>query len=145
MRNLAVVVTTLALLFGATSAQAQNRFKDCAAQWNTMKEAKQTEGKSYREFQKGCLSKASQLSKEAGASDIKTDKPKKKRAAKAKSDQPKSDQAKKSSPGREAATARRRECSAEWKADKAAGKVADGMKWPKYWSACNTRKKGAAA
>jgi hypothetical protein len=133
------------VFFAGSSAQAQSRFKDCAAQWNALKEAKQTEGKSYREFQKGCLSKASELSKEAGASDIKTDKPKKKRTAKAKSDQPKSDRARKISPGREAATARRRECSAEWKADKAAGKIADGMKWPKYWSACNTRKKGVAA
>jgi len=145
MNFLVVAIVAVFSVLAATSAQAQNRFKDCAAQWNTMKEAKQTEGKSYREFQKGCLPKSSELAKEAGASDIKTDKPKKKRTAKAKSDQPKSDQAKKSSPGREAAATRRRECSAEWKADKAAGKVADGMKWPKYWSACNTRKKSAAA
>jgi hypothetical protein len=145
MNYVAVAIIAAFSFLAATSAQAQNRFKDCAAQWNTMKEAKQTEGKNYREFQKSCLSKASELSREAGAGDIKSDKPKKKRTAKAKSDQPKFDQAKKSSPGREAATARRRECSAEWKADKAAGKVADGMKWPQYWSACNTRKKGAAA
>jgi hypothetical protein len=145
MNYVAVAIVAAFSFLTATSVQAQNRVKDCAAQWNALKEAKQTEGKSYREFQKGCLAKASQLSKDAGASDIKSDKPKKKRTAKAKSDTPESAPAKKSSPGREAATARRRECSAEWKADKAAGKVADGMKWPKYWSACNTRKKGAAA
>ena len=38
--------------------------------------------------------------------------------------------------------ARQKECGAEWKADKAAGKTG-GLTWPKYWSACNTRKKAA--
>ena len=53
----AAMIAAFALLFFAgSSAQAQNRFKDCAAQWNALKEAKQTEGKSYREFRKGCLS-----------------------------------------------------------------------------------------
>ena len=33
-------------------------------------------------------------------------------------------------------------CSAEWKQAKAGGKVEAGMKWPKFWSACNTRLKG---
>ncbi|HEX2727960.1 MAG TPA: hypothetical protein VHN20_19220 [Beijerinckiaceae bacterium] len=40
---------------------------------------------------------------------------------------------------------RQRRCAAEWKAAKAAGKVEAGMKWPKYWSACNARLKGTAA
>jgi hypothetical protein len=43
--------------------------------------------------------------------------------------------------GREAMIARERACGAEWKADKAAGKIQEGMKWPQYWSACNKRKK----
>ena len=34
-------------------------------------------------------------------------------------------------------------CGAEWKADKAAGKVPAGQKWPQYWSECNKRKKAA--
>ena len=37
--------------------------------------------------------------------------------------------------------ARERACGAEWKAEKAAGKIPVGMKWPQYWSACNKRKK----
>ena len=49
------------------------------------------------------------------------------------------------SEGRAAATERQRACGAEWKADKAAGKIQKGMKWPQYWSACNKRKKGQAA
>lgn len=36
---------------------------------------------------------------------------------------------------------RQKACGAEWKADKAAGKIEPGMKWPKFWSACNTRMK----
>jgi hypothetical protein len=37
--------------------------------------------------------------------------------------------------------ARERACAADWKADKAAGRIAVGMKWPHYWSECNKRKK----
>ena len=49
----------------------------------------------------------------------------------------------KMSAGRQAAVERQRACGAEWKADKEAGKVAAGITWPKYWSACNKRKKAA--
>ncbi|MGO4388561.1 hypothetical protein AB4Y85_13590 [Microvirga sp. 2YAF29] len=41
-----------------------------------------------------------------------------------------------------AARERMTKCSAEWKEAKAGGKVEPGMKWPKFWSACNTRLKG---
>jgi hypothetical protein len=44
--------------------------------------------------------------------------------------------------GQMAARERQRKCAAEWKTAKAGGKVADGMKWPKFWSQCNTRLKG---
>jgi hypothetical protein len=37
---------------------------------------------------------------------------------------------------------RQKKCGAEWKAAKKAGKIAKGMKWPQYWSACNKRLKG---
>ncbi|MGD0024162.1 MAG: hypothetical protein ABSC37_05965 [Xanthobacteraceae bacterium] len=43
--------------------------------------------------------------------------------------------------GRQTFFARERACAADWKADKAAGKIAAGMKWPKYLSECNKRKK----
>jgi hypothetical protein len=46
--------------------------------------------------------------------------------------------------GQLAARERQKKCGAEWKAAKAAGKVDKGMTWPKYWSACNKRLKGAA-
>ncbi len=38
---------------------------------------------------------------------------------------------------------RQKKCGAEWKEAKAAGKVEKGMKWSKYWSACNKRLKEA--
>jgi len=40
---------------------------------------------------------------------------------------------------------RQKKCGAEWKEAKAAGKTEKGMTWPKYWSACNKRRKEAAA
>jgi len=41
-----------------------------------------------------------------------------------------------------AARERLTKCSAEWKQAKAGGKIEPGMKWPKFWSACNARLKG---
>lgn len=53
--------------------------------------------------------------------------------------------ARKMSPGLAAARERQKKCGAEWREAKAAGKVEKGMKWPKYWSACNKRLKEAGA
>ena len=44
-------------------------------------------------------------------------------------------------PGQLAARERLKKCGAEWREAKAAGKIEKGMKWPKYWSACNKRLK----
>jgi len=46
-------------------------------------------------------------------------------------------------PGMIASHERLKKCGAEWKEAKAAGKIEKGMKWPKYWSACNKRLKTA--
>ena len=51
--------------------------------------------------------------------------------------------AKKPTDPQEAEHARERACAADWKAEKAAGKVPAGMTWPKYWSECDKRKKAA--
>jgi hypothetical protein len=45
------------------------------------------------------------------------------------------------SPAMQAMHDRQRQCGQQWKADKAAGKIPAGQKWPQYWSACNTRMK----
>ncbi len=44
-----------------------------------------------------------------------------------------------------AARERQKKCAAEWKSAKAGGSVASGMRWPKFWSACNARLKGNSA
>jgi hypothetical protein len=49
------------------------------------------------------------------------------------------------SAGQLAARERAKKCGAEWQEAKAAGKIEKGMKWPKYWSACNKRLKAAGA
>ena len=48
------------------------------------------------------------------------------------------------SAGRQAMLARERACGAEWKAKKVELRKANpGLKWPQYWSECNTRMKAA--
>ena len=49
------------------------------------------------------------------------------------------------SAGQMAARERQKKCAAEWKTAKEAGKVEAGMKWPKFWSQCNTRLKAEKA
>ena len=43
-----------------------------------------------------------------------------------------------------AASERRKKCGVEWKEAKAAGKT-EGLKWPKFYSQCNSRLKGSSA
>lgn len=69
-------------------------------------------------------------------------------ARKAKSEERKKARAERkasASQARAALRERQKQCGAEWKEARAAGKVDKFMTWPKYWSACNTRLKGKAA
>ncbi|MFL4979963.1 MAG: hypothetical protein ACJ8FV_15930 [Xanthobacteraceae bacterium] len=133
MKPHAIVISCALALFSLVVAgpvHAQSRMKACADEWKTMKAANQTAGKKYRDFQKECLARG------AGAPGASTATgPAVIPAGEAK--------ATKGGGGREAARARQRACGEEWRAEKAAGKVAAGMKWPKYWSECNKRKKAA--
>jgi hypothetical protein len=45
------------------------------------------------------------------------------------------------SPAQAAMYARERQCGAQYRADKAAGKLPAGQTWPQSWSACNKRMK----
>lgn len=47
-------------------------------------------------------------------------------------------------PAQLATRKRQTACAAEWRSDKAAGKISQGQKWPQYWSACNKRLKAAS-
>lgn len=48
------------------------------------------------------------------------------------------------SAGLKAWHARQKQCGAEWKAAKAAGKIEKNQTWPKYLSECNKRLKAAS-
>ena len=117
--------------------------KECAAQWKDMKAANQTAGMKYRDFSKQCMSgEAAPAAETAPATGTAPATAAPAPAAPPSAGTtPAAAPAVKPSPGHEAMVARERTCGAEWKADKAAGKIQEGMKWPQYWSACNKRKK----
>ena len=124
-----IVVAALASAAALAPVAAQAKtLKECAAQWDQMKAANQTGGMKYRDFTKQCMSGAAAPVGAAPAT-----------AAPA----PAAGAAKPAtgSPGRQAMIARERACGAEWKADKAAGRIQAGMKWPQYWHECDARKK----
>jgi hypothetical protein len=136
MKMLSIVKT---IAFGAAlvalplaSAAAQSSMKECAAEWQKLKSAKQTAGKTYKEFSKECMSGKTTAAPAAPAAAPAATPPK-----------PEAKTATKPSGGREAMIARERACAADWKADKAANKIPAGQKWPQYWSQCNKRKKAA--
>ena len=133
----AAVCTVIA--FSAAPASAQNRLKTCNDEWAAMKANNTAGDKKYADFRKECLARtAAKPSAEPAAPGATTAAP----PAAAPAEPPKSATAPaKPTDGRQAMYARERACGAEWKADKAAGKIEKGQTWPKYWSACNTRKK----
>jgi hypothetical protein len=123
-----------ALATGAAIAPAQAKtMKECAAEWDKMKAANQTGGMKYRDFTKQCMSGAAPtaVAPAAPASGPASAAPAPATAAKPTT----------GLTGRQAMVARERACGAEWKSDKAAGKIPAGMKWPQYWSECDKRKK----
>ena len=129
---IAVAALASAAALAPVTAQAKT-LKECAAQWDQMKAANQTGGMKYRDFTKQCMSGAAAPVGAAPATATPTT------AAPA----PAAGAAKPAtgSPGRQAMIARERACGAEWKADKAAGRIQAGMKWPQYWHECDARKK----
>jgi len=111
-------------------AEAQpSRMEFCAQAWQGLKATNQTQGKTYREFQKECLARTApppgmpsmeQKDSQQGGQGNQSA-----AAAKAKKQ----------------AGALQRACGAEYKAAKAAGKLPEGTTWPKYLSECAKRKK----
>lgn len=136
---IATGVFAASIAAGATLAPAQAKtMKECAAEWQQMKAANQTGGMKYRDFSKQCMSggAAPQANAPAPAAPA-TAAPAPAPAARAAT----SAKPATGSPGRQAMIARERACGAEWKADKAAGKIQPGQKWPQYWHECDQRKK----
>jgi len=117
-------------------AQAKT-MKECAAEWDKMKAAKQTGGMKYRDFSKQCMSGgAAPVGATPAPATPTTAAPAPAAGAGATAAKPTT-----GASGRQAMIARERACGAEWKADKAAGKIPAGQKWPQYWSECDKRKK----
>jgi hypothetical protein len=112
----------LAPVAAPVTAEAKT-MKECAAEWDKMKAANQTGGMKYRDFTKQCMSGTAPA---AAAPAPSTGAATPSAAGKT---------------GRQAMIARERACGAEWKAEKAAGKIQPGMKWPQYWHECDARKK----
>jgi hypothetical protein len=127
--GLAVAIAACAAL---APAQAKT-LKECAAQWDQMKAANQTGGMKYRDFTKQCMSGAAPAPSTPATAAPATAAP----APAAGAATPTAT----GKPGRQAMIARERACGADWKADKAAGRIPAGQKWPQYWSECNKRKK----
>ena len=129
-----IVVAALASAAALAPVAAQAKtLKECAAQWDQMKAANQTGGMKYRDFTKQCMSGAAAPVGAAPAPATPTTAAPASAAGGAKPAT--------GSPGRQAMIARERACGAEWKADKAAGRIQAGMKWPQYWHECDARKK----
>jgi len=112
--------------------------KECAAEWDKMKAANQTGGMKYRDFTKQCMSGTAAAPAPAAPA---TAAPATAAPAPAAGAATPAAKPATGSPGRQAMIARERACGAEWKADKAAGKIPAGQKWPQYWSECDKRKK----
>jgi hypothetical protein len=127
-----LVMGSVALLLIAAGsvvpAMAQQKTeKACRAEWQAHKaenQAKKITEKAYvAECRKGAAAKPAATTTKKTSKSTPT-------AAKSKG-------------GHEAEVARERACAQDWKAEKAAGKVPAGMKWPQYWSACDKRKKAS--
>lgn len=139
----------LASLAAVPTLADAKTMKECAAQWKQMKEANQTAGMKYRDFSKQCMSEGAAPAPEAkpaptpppAAEKTAAPPPAKPAATTPPPAATTTTEQKPMSSGRAAMIARERACGAEWKADKAAGKIPAGMKWPQYWSACDKRKK----
>ena len=131
-RCLIVLVALAAAATLAPVAAQAKTMKECAAEWDKMKAANQTGTMKYRDFTKQCMSGTAAPQAGTPAAAPATAAP----APAAGAAKPPT-----GSPGRQAMIARERACGAEWKADKAAGKIPAGMKWPQYWSDCDKRKK----
>lgn len=129
-RSISTVCFTVilsAVAFSATPSLAQKKTeKACQEEWRSNKAANQANKITEKAYVEKCKAESE---KPAAATPAAAPAP----AAKSSTAKP--------ADGRQAEYARERACGQDWKADKAAGKIPAGMKWPKYWSECNQRKK----
>jgi len=131
---------SVAILLGATALEAASAqaltMKECSAKYKEAKAAGTLNGMKWNDFRKSQCGAEATTPPAAGTPPAVESKP---APAPATAEKPVAE--KPVSEGRKAEYARERACGKEWKADKAAGKIQAGMKWPQYWSECDKRKK----
>ncbi|THD34557.1 MAG: hypothetical protein E7773_15060 [Sphingomonas sp.] len=126
----------MAVGFAASPAFAENAMQVCGAKYQAAKKANTLPaGQTWNQFLAACRAS---MPKPATAA-VAPVKPAPTMVAlkPAKATKPRGEP----SAAQKAMYAREKQCGVQWRADKAAGKVAAGMKWPQYWSACNKRMK----
>jgi len=124
----------VALGVGASAQAANDVMKECGAKYQAAKASNTLGGKNWAQFLAACRGTQA-AAPAAPAAPAPAAKPV--AAAKPASHLPGAQ-----SPAMVAMHDRQRKCGQMWKADKAAGKIPAGQKWPQYWSACNTKLKG---
>jgi hypothetical protein len=127
----------VALGIGASAHAANDVMKECGAKYQAAKAGNTLGGKNWAQFLAACRSGSAALV--AAAKPVAMPAPVAKPIAAAK---PASHLPGAQSPAMQAMHDRQRKCGQMWSADKAAGKIPAGQKWPQYWSACNTKLKG---
>lgn len=143
----ALIAAFASLAFAGTANAQSNVMKECGTQYQAAKAANQLAGKSWNQYLAECRTRVSaQPAAAAPAAPATTPAAnplKPAPAATAPAATPAA-AAKPASGGRAAENTRIKACGAEWKAKKAELQKADPtLKWPKYWSECNTRMKAA--
>jgi hypothetical protein len=120
----------LALGFGGSAHAADEAMKACGAKYQAAKASNALGGKNWAQFLAAC--RGGQPAAPAAAPPAV-----KPAISKSAAHLPGAQ-----SPAMAAMHDRQRKCGQQWQADKAAGKIPAGQKWPQYWSACNARLKG---
>ncbi len=139
----------------AAASSAQSRRKQCSDEWQAAKTAgKVKAGETWSQFYSACntrlLGEAPAATPAAATATTAPAKPASQSAVKP-VEEPlptpagvdTGEGARQPTPGQLAARERIKECGAEWRGQKEAGKIPEGQTWPQYWSACNTRLKAA--
>jgi hypothetical protein len=127
----------VALGIGASAHAANDVMKECGAKYQAAKANNTLGGKNWAQFLAAC--RGGSAAPVAAARPVAAPAPAAKPVAAAK---PASHLPGAQSPAMQAMHDRQRKCGQMWSADKAAGKIPAGQKWPQYWSACNTKLKG---
>jgi hypothetical protein len=125
----------LAAMVAAALVMAGPQVQSAMAQTTPAKD-----GAAKSDIKSDAKSKSEATTKPEGKSSA-ADERKAKRAAAKKA---RADKKEKASAARAAVRDRQKQCGAEWREAKKAGKLEKNQTWPKFWSACNARMKAKA-